>query len=156
MEQGASRFSDEELKKITSIEGKTLEQVICYIWVNKTDPNAIVELIDNVELRFADHTHLVISCNQDVEGLTVSDDFDYRQEQVQLDQEFGGKIRIIPVDASKTKMWEDVPGKVLESVDVTREGNDYLSDSIVLNFEKEKRIISLSPLDGLIIDYYED
>jgi hypothetical protein len=156
MEPNPSHFSDDALKKITAIEGKTLATVICYIWVNKMDPKATVELIDNVELRFTDGSHIVISCNEDVEGLSITDDFDYKEEQARLTAEFGDKIRIVPVDASKTKMWEEVPGKVLDSVGLTKDDSDYLDDSMVLNFGEEKRIISLSPLDGLIIDYYEE
>ncbi len=149
-------FSDEALKKITAIEGKTLSVVICYIWLNKTDPKALVELIDNVELGFTDGTRLVISCSEDADSLAVSDDFDHKEEQARLDSEFGGKIKIVPVDASKTKMWEGVPGSRLNSVQLTKSGDNYLSDSLVLDFGAEKRIISLSPLDGLIIDYYEE
>lgn len=156
MEPNPSHFPDEALRNITAIEGKTLAMVICYIWVNKMDPKASVELIDNVELRFADGARIVISCNEDVEGLSITNDFDYKEEQAQLSAEFGDKIRIVPVDASKTKMWQDVPGKVLDSVGLTRDGDNYLADSMVLNFGEERRIISLSPLDGLIIDYYEE
>lgn len=156
MEPNSSHFSDDALRNIMAIEGKTLAMVICYIWVNKMDPKASVELIDNVELKFTDGSHIVISCNEDVEGLSITNDFDYKEEQAELTAQFGDKIKIVPVDASKTKMWQDVPGKVLDSVGLTKDGEQYLDDSMVLNFGEERRIISMSPLDGLIIDYYEE
>jgi hypothetical protein len=45
---------------------------------------------------------------------------------------------------------------VLKKVRVTRDDGNYLADSIVLDFGEELREISIAPLDGLIIDYYEE
>ena len=53
-------------------------------------------------------------------------------------------------------MWADVVGKKLESVKLTRSGEYYKADSLILDFGSEKREISISPMDGLIIDYYEE
>jgi hypothetical protein len=53
-------------------------------------------------------------------------------------------------------MWEAVPGQKLQSIQITKEGDYYKADSIMLNFGEEKRTISIGPLDGLIIDYYEE
>jgi hypothetical protein len=52
-------------------------------------------------------------------------------------------------------MWETIPGKVLISMRVTREEENYKADSLVLDFGDEGRTIAISPNDGLVIDYYE-
>lgn len=150
-------FTDQQLKNLTSAEGKTLQKVVIYFWVNRFNPEAHVDLIDNVELFFTDSTSLVITCNEDSTGIEALTDFNLADEQAQLKEEFGGKIKIIPIDASTTKMWTDVIGETIESIDLTKDGEDYLNDAIIVNFGlKEKRTIGISPSDGLIIDYWED
>jgi hypothetical protein len=148
-------FDDNSLKLIIAAEGKELKLVICYLWHNEVNKNDVVELIDNIELVFADQSKLLVGSNSDSTGLDVGN-FDYESEKTELEKEFEGKIKIFRLNASTTKMWSAVIGKKLESVQLTKEGDKYLSDSIMLNFGEEKRTISISPLDGLIIDYYEE
>lgn len=149
-------FTDAQLKLLTSIEGKTLKKIVCYFWVNRLNPNDSVELIDNVELYFTDESSLVITCNEESNGINVLHDFNFEEEKNHLKQEFGDKIRIIPIDASTTKMWTDVIGETIESVELSRDGENYLNDALILNFGTEKRTIGISPSDGLMIDYWED
>lgn len=149
-------FTDTQLKLLSSIEGKTLKKIVCYFWVNRLNPNESVELIDNVELVFNDETSVVITCNEDSNGIDVIDDFNFEDEKNQLKQEFGDKIRIIPIDASTTKMWTDVIGETIEAVQLSKDGEHYLNDALILSFGTEKRTIGISPSDGLIIDYWED
>jgi len=149
-------LSNHQLKLLTSAEGKTLKKVLIYFWVNKLQPSESVELIDNVELHFIDDTTLVITCNDESSGITIIDDFNFEEEKATLKLEFGDKIRMIPIDASTTKMWVDVIGETIESIDLSKEGEEYLDDALILNFGIEKRTIGISPSDGLIIDYWED
>lgn len=150
-------FTDEQLKNITSAEGKVLQKVIIYFWVNRFNPEAHVDLIDNVELFFTDETSLVITCNEDSDGINILNDFNLEEEKALLKAEFGDKIKIIPIDASTTKMWTDVIGETILSIDLSKDGDNYINDAIILNFGiKEKRTIGISPSDGLIIDYWED
>jgi hypothetical protein len=150
-------FTDEQLKNITSAEGKVLQKVVIYFWVNRFNPEAHVDLIDNVELFFTDETSLVITCNEDSDGINILNDFNLEEEKALLKAEFGDKIKIIPIDASTTKMWTDVIGETILSIDLSKDGDNYINDAIILNFGiKEKRTIGISPSDGLIIDYWED
>lgn len=149
-------FSDQQLRLLTSVEGKTLKKVVIYFWVNRLNPEAQIDLIDNVELVFSDDTTLVITCNDDSTGINVLNDFNFGEEKAALKTEFGDKIRIIPIDASTTKMWADVIGESIESVELSKEDGQFLDDALILNFGMEKRSIGISPNDGLIIDYWED
>jgi hypothetical protein len=150
-------FTDEQLKNISSAEGKTLQKVVIYFWVNRFNPEAHVDLIDNAELFFTDETSLVITCNEDSDGINILNDFNLAEEKALLKAEFGDKIKIIPIDASTTKMWTDVIGETILSIDLSKDGDNYINDTIILNFGiKEKRTIGISPSDGLIIDYWED
>ena len=136
-------------------EEKQIKTVICYLWHNAINKNEIVELIDNIEFAFSDNSRLNVSNNADNTGLDVID-FNFESEKKEIENEYGGKIKLYAVNASPTKMWEDVIGKKLNAIQLTKENDNYLCDSILLNFGEEKRIVSASPLDGLVIDFYEE
>lgn len=147
-------FSNEALARFVTAEGKTIEKVVCHLWQNNLSDNP-VEIIDNMELHFTDKQKLTISCNEDGDGLDVID-FNPQQLAKELREEFDGKIKLFAINASATEMWQDVIGKKLEHVKVTKLNDFYLADSVMLNFGEEKRTVSIGPLDGLIIDYYEE
>ncbi len=148
-------FTDEELVKLHSYNGKIIANVICYLWQNMSNPDETVELIDSLELRFTDETRLSFSSTESGEGLTVRS-YSLKAENEILQQEFAGKIKIFGLLASKTTMWEDVIGKKLIHVKVTKENGIYLNDSVVLDIEEQPRTLAISPMDGLVIDYYEE
>lgn len=149
-------FNNHQLKLLTEAEGKTLQKVIIYFWVNKLNASENVELIDNVKLLFTDDTYLMLTCNEESNGIDLLDFFDFDQEKQRLKEEFGDKIRLIPIDASSTKMWQDVMGQTLEAVELSKNGEEYLDDALILSFGIEKRTVGISELDGLIIDYWEE
>jgi hypothetical protein len=148
-------FTNEALARFVVAQGKTVEKVVCHLWQNTIQENATVEIIDNVELQFQDGERLTISCNAEGTGLDAVK-FDYKATAFALHDEFKGRIKLFAVNASTTTMWENVIGKKLNKVRVTREGEFYKADSVILEFEDELREISIAPLDGLIIDYYEE
>ena len=148
-------FDNDSLKQLIGSEGKTVAAVLCYLWQNSINKNDIVELIDNVEIVFSDKSRLTLSSNEENTGL-VAHEFDFEAEKKAVLEEFEGKIKIIGINASSTKMWVDVIGKKLSSVRITKEADHYLSDSVMFDFEEEKRTISISPLDGLVIDFWEE
>jgi hypothetical protein len=148
-------FSHAALARLVAAQGRAVEKVICHLWQNTISKDATIEIIDNLELHFTDQQKLTISCNDLGDALDVIQ-FDYKKTAIELEKEFEGRIRLYAVNASTTKMWEDVIGQQLESVKVVKEGEYHKAGSLLLVFEKEKRIVSISPLDGLVIDYYEE
>lgn len=149
-------FTHQALARFVMAQGKTVQKVICHLWQNSIDSNQTVEIIDNVELVFSDAEKLTISCNEAGDGLDAII-FDYKQTANEIQKEFDGKIKLFAVDASGTKMWSDVIGSVLKHVKIVREGEYHKAGSVLLDFgETEKRILSISPLDGIMIDYYEE
>lgn len=148
-------FSTEALARFASAQGKTVEKVVCHLWQNKTQSTEVVEVIDNVELHFTDKQKLTIGCNADGDGLDAIA-YNYKEAAVALEKEFAGKIRVYAIDASTTKMWTEVIGKTLHTVKIEKEGTLYRSKAILLDFGTEKREIEVNPLDGIIIDYYDE
>lgn len=148
-------FDPDSLKKLIASEGKEVKAILCYLWQNSINKNDVVELIDVFEVLFTDNSRLSVCSNPDGNGLEAVN-YDYVAAKKEMEVEHGDKIKILGVNASPTKMWKDVIGKKLVSVQLTKEEGNYLSDSVVFNFGEERRIVSISPLDGLIIDFYEE
>ena len=46
--------------------------------------------------------------------------------------------------------------KTLKLVKLTKDGEYYQSTALILDFGDEKREVEIAPLDGLIIDFYEE
>ena len=148
-------FTNEALARFVAAQGRTIEKVVCHLWQNSFNKTESVEIIDNVELHFTDKQKLTIACNPEGDGLDAID-FDYKSTAIALHKEYEGKIKLFSLNASDTTIWEDVIGKTLRKVRVTKENDYYKADSIVLEIDEEKREISIAPLDGLIIDYFEE
>jgi hypothetical protein len=155
-QQEKAYFNGESLKKLIAAEGKQLKGVICILWQNSINKGDVVELIDHIQFVFTDGYKLTLGSNQDNTGLEVVD-YNFEEEKAELAKEFGDKIKLFAVNATPTKMWKDVEGLKLDSIQITKEGSSsYLSDSVLFNFGTERRTVSISPLDGIIIDFYED
>ena len=148
-------FSSQALAAFASSQGKEVDQIVCCMWQNLTDSAQPIELIDHIQIRFSDKTMLAIGCNDEGDALDILRP-DLSEISAALEKEFAGKIKLHALDASGTSMWKDVISKKLISIQITKTGENYVSDSVMLNFGEEKRTISLNPLDGLLLDYYEE
>lgn len=148
-------FTETALNYMLAAHGKTVEKVIIYLWQNVTDPNNSVELIDSIKIKFSDGESITFGCNENSEGMDIVQ-FNFQELKAQLEEEFEGKIKLHALDAGKTKMWCNVLGKKLDSIQLTKHEQHYKSDSLLLNFGSEQRTISISPLDGLVADFYEE
>jgi len=146
------------LKKLNLIQNKTLQSVICYLWLNQVNPKETIDVIDAVEFQFTDSTNIVLSGNESQEGIQVIE-YNFDEQKAYLEKEFNGKIKIYRVVANNTEMWKNVINTKLEKIRLTKdqESDNYLCDEIVFEFEnQEMRLIQIHPIDGLILNYYEE
>jgi hypothetical protein len=148
-------FSKEALQEMISVQGKIIDKIVIFLWQNLVDTNNSVEIIDALQLRFTDGTNITLGCNETSEALDILN-YKFKDVKQHLEEEFSGKIKIHALDAGKTKMWEDIGGKTLNAIQLTNEDGNYKADAVLLDFGTEKRSISMSPYDGLVIDYYEE
>jgi hypothetical protein len=151
-------IDNQTLEKLKSLESKTLESVVCYLWVNQLNPKETIHLIDAVEFIFSDGDKITLSGNEHQEGLEMIH-YNLEEQKVILKKEFDNKIQVFKVVANTTEMWNTVINQKLTKVILTKDkiSNEYLSDEIILNFENnEMRVIRVHPLDGIILDYYEE
>ncbi len=146
------------LNKLYSLEGKTVDSVYCYLWINQVQPEKSIEIIDAVEFNFTDGDTVTISCNESQEGLIITD-YNFEKQKETIEKTFPGKLKIFKVSTEKTEMWKNIINTKLTKVklNIDKEANKYLSDEFIFEFEnKEMRLIQVHPLDGIILDYYEE
>ncbi|MCX7728840.1 MAG: hypothetical protein N2203_05150 [Bacteroidia bacterium] len=151
-------IDDFTLKKLYSVQNKTLQKVICYLWLNETNPKQPIDVIDAIELEFNDGSKIALTGNENQEGLTYIE-YHFEEQKSMIEKTFEGKIRIFKVEASKTEMWKDTIQQTLKNIRLTKDkaSGKYFSDEIILEFENnEKRLIQVHPIDGIILDYYEE
>jgi hypothetical protein len=153
--ESTSYFTTEALAKMVAMQGKVVERIIIILWQNAVDASNSVEIIDALQLRFADEEKITIGCNDKGDGLDILD-YQFKETKKQLEEEFGGKIKLHALDAGVTKMWQDIKGKTLKGIRLTKDGEHYKADSLVLDFGDEGRTVAISPHDGLVIDYFEE
>jgi hypothetical protein len=155
MSQTSNFFSDMALARFVAAQNRTVEKIVCHLFINFVDHNNPLQVIENVQLQFKDGNVLTISLNDEGNGLDAVE-FKFDAENHVIPEEFRDKIKFLPVDASFTTLWKEVIGLDLLAVRLTRDQEHYKSDAVVLDFGKEKREITLGPLDGLMIDYFEE
>ncbi len=153
---GNNVLDNETLEKLFSIQNKTLRQVTCYLWQNNINPQQSVELIDAIEFTFNDGDSIILSSDENQTSLK-SINLNYEQQKEYLQKEFSGKINLYKIDASSTKMWQDVINHPLSGVKMTPHGKFYLADELIFKFKNdEMRSVRVHPTDGIILDYYEE
>jgi len=146
------------LEKLKSLESKILESVVCYLWVNQLNPKETIHLIDAVEFIFSDGNKITLSGNEQQEGLEIVN-YNFEEQREILKKEFDNKIQVFKVVANTTEMWSSVINKKLTKITLNKDKitNQYLSEEIIFEFENnEMRLIRVHPLDGIILDYYEE
>ncbi|RME19008.1 MAG: hypothetical protein D6799_02110 [Bacteroidetes bacterium] len=151
-------IDNQTLYKLNEIQGKNLQYVVCYLWINQINPKEPIDLIDAVEFIFSDGSKITLSGNEYQEGL-MAIEYNFEQQKQFLEREFQGKIKIYKVNASNTDMWKSVIDQKIINIRLTKDKttNQYLSDEIIVEFEnKEMRLIQVHPVDGVILDYYEE
>src|ERR1041384_3555984 len=80
-------LDENSLVELAAAGGKTLERVICHLWINNIVSSSPVELIDNIRLEFSDGEKLVIGTQEENVGLKTID-FDLGLAQKELKSEF--------------------------------------------------------------------
>lgn len=154
----ANIIDQETLEKLYSVRNKTISNIVCYLWINQINATETISIIDALEFNFSDEDKIILSGNETQEGLTITE-YNFEEQKAIIEKEFEGKIKLFKVNASNTEMWKDIKTKKLTNIRLTKDktSNLYLSDQIIFEFENnEKRLVQIHPLDGIILDYYEE
>jgi hypothetical protein len=154
-------FTFEELKKLSALEGKKIADVIYHKWINKADPSQAYEFIDKLQIGFSDGSNIVLTAGEESDGLRILEEYNVTKDILMLEEQFEGKITIRSFRANKSEHFKDVMELPISSVQLSKDGDQYLADAIVFEFDKgsgplERRLVALSPEEGIIVDYFED
>lgn len=145
-------FSVHELRELYSLMHQELKEIWCYLWINQLSKDP-VDMIMAVEI--VTHRGSCVVSVHDTDNAMEVNAFSYPEIREKILQEAGDKIHLYRIPASDTQMWKNCIGKKIQAIELTREGENYLCDSMVLNMGDEMRIIRAGVLDGLVIDFYE-
>lgn len=149
-------FSLDDLKRLKNIERKKITTVTYFVWINKIAENNPYVFIDKLKLEFNDGNEIILSAGEESDHLYFDDNFDFMSESENLKNEFEGKIILKEHSASNDKFWIDIIGKEIMNVQLSKDGDYYLADALIFDFGDEKRLIAISPEEGLIIDFHEE
>ena len=149
-------FNLDDLKRFKALEGKTLLNVIYFVWINRVTENSPFVFIDKINIQFSDNTEIILWAGEESDALCFVDAFDFETENTMLKKEFEGKIVLKAHSANEDKFWKEVLNGEIKHIQLSKESEQYLSDAIILDFGQEKRLIAVSPEEGIIIDFFED
>ena len=143
-------FSQEELARLNSLEGRVLVQTTYYIWKNLTQKGDDYQALDWVELTFADGETVAFTAGEESDGLRVTD-LDYAQEQARIQVQFNGQVALERLDVSAGNIWQPAIGTRLSAVGLL-EGPDIHvpNNQLQLNFEGTQIRFELNE-EGLIV-----
>ena len=149
-------FSLNDLQQLQSMEGKILQEVIYFVWVNRINKNQPLVFIDKLQLKFSDQAIITLTAGEESDALHFLTDFDPVAEAVEMEERFNGEISLKAHHANNDKFWSTVIQHPIRSVRLSKRNDEYLSDAFILDFESESRLIGVSPEEGILIDFHED
>jgi hypothetical protein len=148
-------FSLEALEVFQSFEGKILNTVNYYLWVNDTEKEASpYRFLYFLELIFEEHETLLLTSGEDSTALQISTASELVDTANAL-RELNNRISIQRILANPHVLWTEIIGSTLESINLSpNEEKYYMNDSLMLDFGKKQIIVQLSKREGLeLIDW---
>lgn len=148
-------FRLEELEVLQAAEGKVLEDVQYFLWLNRFEgEQPPLRFLYAVELVLENSPSLVVVADEEEPGLRVVDAESLIQTARDL-QTLHGQISLQQVHAGAFPLWESVAGTFLEAVRLTREENGlYLNDALLLDFNQHRILVTLAEKEGLAVMPY--
>ncbi|MFN8438163.1 MAG: hypothetical protein U0V72_11060 [Cytophagales bacterium] len=131
-------FSAEEVIELDKIQNKNISQVIAHYWVNITDENNPIKVLDTLEINFNDGEKLGLTGRTDECIKLCKTDIDKDREEI-INQ-FHGKIVIQTADLTQTDDWKNAQN--LAYISLRKDSNgQYLNDALLLCFESKELVI---------------
>ena len=146
-------FRLEELEYFQAIENQTLVSVNYYIWLH-ADALAQQEnqgFLYFLELTFADHNSLLLTCGEDSTAIQVSTEADLLDTASRL-HVLHGQASIQRLQADNSPIWQSLIGNTLTAINLSRhESGLYANTALELDFGDNQIVVQLAPKEGLEI-----
>ncbi len=151
----ADCFRLEELEQMQSFENQTLEQVNYYFWVNQLESETMpLNFLFFLELVFTNLRSLLLTSGEDSEAIRVSN-AEELVKTAEVLRALHNRIVIQRVGAENFPLWADVQGKVLTTIQLSKNAQGlYANDALLLNFDAQKILVRLSQREGLEVGKY--
>mgnify|MGYP007073212637 CR=1 FL=1 len=151
----ATCFRLEELQAFQAVEACALLDVNYYLWLNNTDPEKPpYRFMYCLELIFERQGALLLSSGEDSTAIRVISAETLIKTARTL-QSLHKQVSIQRVSAGAFPVWQPAIGQLLQAVRLSRDTSGlYLNDALVLDFGRNRVLISLSRREGLEVGDY--
>jgi hypothetical protein len=148
-------FTLEALETFQQYEGRTLEAVNYYLWLNPgADGEASYRFLFYIELLFDDNMVLLLTSGEDSTAIHIGNAADLVDVAQQL-KNLHDKITIQRVSANALPIWAEAVGKPLEAIRLSKnEDGLYWNDALLLDFDAPQILVELAKTEGLGVRAY--
>ncbi len=155
--QNNNGLSPKEIQLIKDFSSKDKIINVCYyFWINVSNPDQQYSFIDVIEFISEDATSLFFKLNEEDSGIEIKDDFDFEQYKTTIHAEFQNQIRLMKVEATPLAIWETVLKTPFNQITLIEERGSFLNKQFLVEFKKETIEIQFHPIEGLVVDEYEE
>jgi hypothetical protein len=143
-------FRLEDITTLRASEGAVLAQANYYIWKAEDDAHGFLFFL---ELIFTDHTALMLSSGEDSLAIRISDAATLVNTAQRLQALHGVPI-IARLSAQTSQIWQNVLGKTLQSVHLTKHDNGlYANSAVRFLFENQQITVMIGERGGLELSH---
>lgn len=143
-------FTDAELHRLNSLEGKTLTRVMYTVWHNIAQKGNDYQALDWVELIFDDGESVALTAGEHSDGLRITD-FNFGLEQTKIQQQFNGQVMLDRSDVSTGQVWSPAIGNKLTSVGLLEGPDEKIQNNqLQFDFAGEKMLFELNE-EGMVV-----
>ena len=144
-------FRLEELEVFQSAEGRVLDGVNYYLWLNQSDREVPYRFLYALELIFEAGSPLLLSSGDDSESIRLIEAKTLVETARQL-QKLHNQLLIQHVPAGDFPLWQELVGLPLLGIHLTKDDTGlYQNDALLLDFGKQRILVQLSDQDGLAL-----
>jgi len=142
-------FAPEELQVLRQLEGRILTHVSYIIWRNLASREGTYEVLEWIELGFADGFRLGFTAGPESDGVHLGA-INLAEERAKVKQQFKGQVELAEVDMGDSSTWKSLVGEPLTSLGMGFPiGEDYPNDRLELIFVPHRIEIALNE-EGLL------
>jgi NAD-specific glutamate dehydrogenase len=144
--QKMAYLNTEEIQLLKQFNCKNnIASVFYYFWINNSKPNENYSFIDVIEFIFDNQYSLFFKINEDDSDISITVDFEFERYNANLQNEFGGQIRIQKVEATPLEIWNSIGQK-----------GQLLSSTFLISFKNQKIELNFNPIQGLLVSEQEE
>ncbi len=150
-------LNTEEIQLLKQFNCKNnIASVFYYFWINNSKPNENYSFIDVIEFIFDNQYSLFFKINEDDSDISITVDFEFERYNANLQNEFGGQIRIQKVEATPLEIWNSTLKLPFNEITAIGQKGQLLSSTFLISFKNQKIELNFNPIQGLLVSEQEE